>query len=79
MLLEEQSSNTVVCHCLGITEREIRAAAAFGGCQTIADVKVMTAAGSGCTSCHCRIIALLQKARAETASMNSGVASGSAC
>ena len=60
MSFEKKSADPVICHCLGITESEIRSAGQFGGCRTIADVKVMTAAGSGCTCCHPHIITLLQ-------------------
>ena len=63
MSFEPKSVSPVICHCLGITEAEIRSASQIGQCRTISDVKVMTAAGSGCTSCHRRIIALLQEER----------------
>ena len=63
MPYEPTNSDPVVCRCLGITQSEIRAAGDFGGCQTVSDVKEMTEAGSGCTSCHRRIIALLQESR----------------
>ncbi|MCH2209786.1 MAG: (2Fe-2S)-binding protein [Fuerstiella sp.] len=83
MLLEEKSSNQVVCHCLGITEREIGVAGVSGGCRTLADVKAMTAAGSGCTACHRRIIAVLRKTTVQTVTisqeMNSSFASRSSC
>ena len=63
MSFESKSVSPVICHCLGITEAEIRSASQFGQCRSIADVKVMTAAGSGCTSCHRHIVALLQEER----------------
>ena len=65
MSYEPTNSDPVVCRCLGITQSEIRAAGDFGGCQTVGDVKELTEAGSGCTSCHRRIIALLQESRRE--------------
>lgn len=55
-----QSNDPVVCHCLGVSQSEIRAAGDFAGCRTVADIKSATEAGSGCNSCHRRILALLQ-------------------
>ncbi len=63
MSFEPPNNDPVICHCLGIAESEIRGAHDFGCCQTVADVKAMTAAGDGCTSCHRRILALLQESR----------------
>lgn len=68
-----ESADPVVCRCLDITVSEISAAGEFGGCQTLSDVKVMTAAGSGCMSCHRRIIALLERSR-RPASMEAAAA-----
>ena len=65
MLLEPESTDPVICQCLGITESKIRAAGEAGGCQTVVDVRAMTKAGSGCTSCHRLIIALLMESRPE--------------
>jgi NAD(P)H-nitrite reductase large subunit len=63
MSYQPQHTDPVVCHCLGITHSEIIAAGEFGDCETVSDVKDLTKAGSGCTSCHSRIIAMLQASR----------------
>ena len=63
MAFEHPTGDPVICHCLGITESEIRTAGEFAGCETLSDVKTMNEAGSGCTSCHRRIIALMQESR----------------
>ncbi len=55
---------TVLCHCLGVTAGEIRAAAArcSGEAQLVEVVRETTAAGTGCTACHRRILCLLAEA-----------------
>ncbi len=62
-----KTSDPVICHCLGIAASEIRAAGEYGECQTVSEVKDMTEAGSGCMSCHRRIIGLLQTSRRQAA------------
>jgi len=63
MSFASPNADPIICRCLGVAESEIRGAGDFGGCQTVADVKATTEAGSGCTSCHRRILALLQESR----------------
>ncbi len=63
MSYHPQHTDAVVCRCLGITQSEILAAGEFGDCKTVADVKDLTDAGSGCTSCHRQIIAMLKESR----------------
>jgi len=65
MSFHSPSSDPEVCHCLGITESEIRAARDFGDCETVNDVKSVTEAGSGCTACHRRIIDVLRHSCSE--------------
>jgi NAD(P)H-nitrite reductase large subunit len=48
-----------LCHCLAVSEQTVRAAVAFGGCQSLYDVMQRTGAGQGCTACHHRICRLL--------------------
>ena len=55
-----EATDPVVCRCLGITESEVRTAGELSTCSNLDDVKLMTEAGTGCTSCHPRIIALLR-------------------
>ncbi|MEX0716814.1 MAG: (2Fe-2S)-binding protein [Planctomycetaceae bacterium] len=54
-----QSGQLVVCHCLQISEDEVRDAIAIAGCCTLPQVRRCTGAGSGCTACHRRIVELL--------------------
>ena len=63
MSFASSNADPIICHCLGVAESEIRGASDFGGCQTVSDVKETTEAGSGCTSCHRRILALLQESQ----------------
>lgn len=53
-----------LCHCLRVSESQIRAAVELAGCQTIRDVRRQTGAGSGCTACHRRICALIDSVQA---------------
>lgn len=48
-----------VCHCLRITEAEIRETADALSAPTVRCVMKETGAGSGCTACHRRIRDLL--------------------
>jgi len=45
----------IVCHCLQVTEAEIIEAIRTKDLRTIKDIRRHTAAGDGCTSCHCHI------------------------
>ncbi|HUG93031.1 MAG TPA: (2Fe-2S)-binding protein, partial [Planctomycetaceae bacterium] len=45
----------VVCHCLHVTEMEIRGAVSTGAVNLLKDVMDCTGAGTGCTACHHRI------------------------
>ena len=49
----------VVCHCLGVTESDIRKATATGELDSLRAVMQQTGAGSGCTVCHRAIKAML--------------------
>jgi len=42
----------LVCHCLQVTEAELRDAIARCQLQTIREVACATGAGDGCTACH---------------------------
>jgi NifU-like protein len=54
-------SETIVCHCLEVSESTVADAVAIYGLRTIKDVCRETGAGSGCTACHARIKELLRK------------------
>lgn len=49
----------VICHCLDVTETDIRSAVANGTVQSIQCVMNGTGAGTGCTACIRRINALI--------------------
>lgn len=53
----------VVCHCLHVTEMEVRGAVSTGAVETIKAVMECTGAGTGCTACHERIRDLLCERR----------------
>ena len=56
-----RSTDPVVCHCLHVTEMEIRGAVSTGAVETLRSVMECTGAGSGCTACHQRIRELLRE------------------
>ena len=49
--LTSSSPPMIVCHCHGVTDREIRAAVQCGA-RNCADVADTCGAGSGCGGCH---------------------------
>lgn len=57
----ETTNSRIVCHCLRVTESEVRQAITEEGACSLQDVMCMTGAGTGCTACHCRIRALLSE------------------
>ncbi|HEY2251042.1 MAG TPA: (2Fe-2S)-binding protein [Planctomycetaceae bacterium] len=54
-------SETIVCHCLEISESTVADAIAVCGLSTVREICRETGAGSGCTACHSRLKALLHK------------------
>lgn len=55
------SSETIVCHCLGVSESTVADAVAICGLRTVKEVCRETGAGSGCTACHAQLRELLRK------------------
>src|SRR5271156_4571112 len=55
----DTADDVVVCHCLGITKSEIRAALEDGTAECLRTVMQQTGAGTGCTACHRTIQRLL--------------------
>ncbi len=55
-------SESIVCHCLGISASTVADAVAVCGLATVKDVCRETGAGSGCTACHVRLRELVRKA-----------------
>ena len=57
----DTAGDPVVCHCLGVTEMEIRGAVSTGAVEHLKCVMDCTGAGTGCTACHLRIRELLRE------------------
>lgn len=53
--MESGEREGVVCACLQVTERQLRAAVERSGIQTVRELMRATGAGAGCTACHRRI------------------------
>lgn len=62
----------IVCHCKGISDRDIRAAIRAGA-STIAAVGARCAAGTGCGGCHATIHELLEAEHAPQGRSGAGV------
>ena len=63
-LVENQThagSSRTVCHCLNVTEHEIRAVIDEHGSQSIRQVSQVCGAGAGCMSCHRHIRRMLNE------------------
>lgn len=52
---------TIVCHCLEVSENTIADAIAVCGLSTVKEICRETGAGGGCTACHARLKELLRK------------------
>jgi bacterioferritin-associated ferredoxin len=58
--------DSIVCHCLEVSESTISDAVAICGLATIREICRETGAGSGCTACHAKLKELLRKANQVT-------------
>jgi NAD(P)H-nitrite reductase large subunit len=54
-------SETIVCHCLEISESTVADAIAICGLTSVKEVCRETGAGAGCTACHGRLRDMLRK------------------
>ena len=62
------TKSAVICHCLQITEAQVRESIESGRISNVKDMMDCTGAGSGCTACHRQILAMLrQKCRQQSA------------
>ena len=52
---------SIVCHCLKITEGALLAAMDQGEMHSVRDIRRHTGAGDGCTACHCTLKRYLQQ------------------
>ncbi|WP_166831308.1 (2Fe-2S)-binding protein [Thalassoroseus pseudoceratinae] len=60
-------SDKLICHCLGVTESEVRGAISTGMVRTVGCVMNSTGAGTGCMGCRRRIGAMLATSQAHAA------------
>ena len=56
-----QKDGIVICHCFGITDKEIEKAVVENGLKTLADVTNFTKAGGACGKCHKEIQLMIDK------------------
>lgn len=61
------TNSAVICHCLNVTEAQVEESVDNGRLDSVKAVMDCTGAGSGCTACHRRIIALLRQKSSQTA------------
>lgn len=54
-------SETIICHCLEISESTVADAVAICGLASVKEICRETGAGSGCTACHARLKEMLRK------------------
>lgn len=59
--MERADPDRVVCACLQVTERQLRAAVEQNGVQTVRELIHATEAGTGCTACHGRLESCLTR------------------
>ena len=59
--MERADQDRVVCACLQVTERQLRAAVEQTGVQTVRELIRATEAGTGCTACHRRLESCLTR------------------
>lgn len=50
--MKRADEDQVVCACLQVTERQLRAAVEQAGVQSVRELMRATEAGTGCTACH---------------------------
>jgi bacterioferritin-associated ferredoxin len=55
----------IVCHCTGITDRDIRSLVREGRANTVLEIGRDCSAGSGCGGCRLAIAQIVQSARQE--------------
>lgn len=56
-----QKDGRVVCHCFGVTDKEIEKAVMENGLKTLADVTNFTKAGGACGKCHKEIQSMIDR------------------
>ncbi len=56
-----QKEGKVICHCFGVTDKEIEKAVLENGLKTIEDVTNFTKAGGACGNCHGKIQEIINR------------------
>ena len=59
--MERADEDQVVCACLQVTVRQLRAAVEQTGVQSVRELMRATEAGTGCTACHRRLEGCLSR------------------
>lgn len=57
----ERRTGRFVCHCLQVTNDEVREVVCKGLVSTLHDVRILTGAGAGCTACHYKLKQLISE------------------
>jgi NifU-like protein len=63
---QTDGNESIVCHCLEISESTVADAIAVCGLSSVREICRETGAGGGCTACHARLKALLHKTNQTT-------------
>ena len=61
MATVDSSTDKMVCYCYGLRESDIQQTAQLHGCEELQAIMSCSGAGTGCTACHRRIQAALDK------------------
>jgi NifU-like protein len=61
-----EEEGQIVCHCFGVTDRQIERAIKENGLTTVAQVTYYTKAGGGCEKCHPEIQQIIDRIIADT-------------
>ncbi len=61
-----EEEGEIVCHCFGVTDRQIERAIKENGLTSVAQVTYYTKAGGGCEKCHPELQAILDRVIADT-------------
>ena len=59
--MSPSTSEKIICHCLGVTETDLRVAISNGSVQSLKCIMNGTGAGPGCTACLHKINALISE------------------
>ena len=62
----KEEEGEIVCHCFGVTDRQIERAIKENGLTTVAQVTYYTKAGGGCEQCHPKLQEMIDEIIADT-------------